>query len=735
MILILAVTTIGSYWQVYQTNEDVDQVLNIQTPMEHSVWEMENSTITASQALINYSQYVDSENLDQANTSVSHFELSLDQFIALASTDDLAYMGSQLSSFQDESVRLNNEIVALVDKQNTGLESFLEDIEKIGDSVENWLRNQIEPDDPDAAIKLETAFGMEFSVLSISTTIGKYTVHPETSLQHGIQESESDFQGYVEMYRGTVMSDLEESWLAEIGDDFDDVIDDANDLMVIADNLNTSLGEYEQNTQQIIAVLNDEVQPLLGPELAQAVDDANDSFVATKTWILVLGILGLAIGCGLAWIVSRRIVLSLRGLQKGAKAVADGKLEHRFYIDVKDEFGQIALTLNQVLENIGRSREALGESEETAWQLLDATTDSVFLMDLRGVILASNEVAAARYNKSLEQMIDTSFYDLLPADLMASRKAQIAEVVKTGIPFHFEDDREGMVLDTRIFPVISPENGRVVRISIFSRDITTRKWVEDVTESLGRRNELILEAAGEGIYGLDTQGRTTFVNPAAARMLGYKPGDLIGQFHHELVHHSKLNGMPYLSSQCPIHAAFRDGIARTNVDDEVFWRKDGTSFPIEYTAIPILENEKVVGAVVTFRDITERKHMEIALLRSEERYRSMFESPATLIISVDGEGIIVDCNPRVQRMMGYIPDEMISHDLIQFVHEDYHTLVQTSLHDVLAKGFDYNKQYKMTRKDGTEIDVNVNYASVKDENGEYVRTICMIDDVTERVKT
>jgi len=588
VILILAITTIVSYWQVYQTGEDVDQVINVQTPMEQAASEMENSITTASQAIINYSRDFDPENLDQSNTSASRFEISLDQFIALASSDELAGIGSQLSTFHDESIRLNHEIVALADKQYTSFESLLEDIEEIGDSVENRLRNQIDPNDPDAVIKLEAVFGMEFSLLSMSPAIGEYTVQPDTSLQQDIQKSQTDFKGYVEMYRSSVMSDFEESWLTEIGEDFDDVIDDANNLMVIADGLNASLGQYEQNTQQIIAVLNDEVQPLLDPALAQAVDDANDSLNATKTWILVLGILGLVIGCGLAWIISRRIVLSLRGLQKGAKAIAEGKLEHRFYIDIKDEFGQIALALNQMLENIGRSREALGESEETAWQLLDATTDSVFLMDLRGVIVASNEVAAARYNKSLEQMIDASYYDLLPADLMASRKAQIAEVIKTSIPFHFEDDREGMVLDTRIFPVINPENGRVSRISIFARDITTRKWVEDVTESLGRRNELILEAAGEGIYGLDTQGRTTFVNPAAARMLGYKPGDLIGQYHHELVHHSRLNGMPYPSSQCPIHAAFRDGVVRTNVDDEVFWRKDGTSFPVEYTSTPIM---------------------------------------------------------------------------------------------------------------------------------------------------
>ena len=83
--------------------------------------------------------------------------------------------------------------------------------------------------------------------------------------------------------------------------------------------------------------------------------------------------------------------------------------------------------------------------------------------------------------------------------------------------------------------------------------------MEDVTEQLARRNQLILEAAGEGIFGLNTQGKATFVNPAAAAMLGYKPEELVGQHHHEKVHHSKPDGKPYPHQECPIYAAFKDG--------------------------------------------------------------------------------------------------------------------------------------------------------------------------------
>lgn len=136
-------------------------------------------------------------------------------------------------------------------------------------------------------------------------------------------------------------------------------------------------------------------------------------------------------------------------------------------------------------------------------------------------------------------------------------------------------------------------------------------------EQLNRRNELILSAAGEGVYGLDLQGNTTFVNPAAARMIGWKIEELLGKHQHTLLHHSKPDGTPYPELECPIYAATQDGEVH-HVDREVFWRKDGTSFPVEYTSSPIQKQGRSIGAVVVFQDITERKKAEKALRSAKE---------------------------------------------------------------------------------------------------------------------
>jgi PAS domain S-box-containing protein len=135
-------------------------------------------------------------------------------------------------------------------------------------------------------------------------------------------------------------------------------------------------------------------------------------------------------------------------------------------------------------------------------------------------------------------------------------------------------------------------------------------------ERLSNYNRLLMESTGEGIYGLDLAGNCTFLNAAGAELLGVTPGALLGMPMHALTHHTRPDGTPYPADQCPILAAYQPG-GGCRVDDEVFWRADGTSFPVEYSAYPIVDNGVVEGAVVTFADITRRKRAEEELRRAK----------------------------------------------------------------------------------------------------------------------
>jgi PAS domain S-box-containing protein len=125
-------------------------------------------------------------------------------------------------------------------------------------------------------------------------------------------------------------------------------------------------------------------------------------------------------------------------------------------------------------------------------------------------------------------------------------------------------------------------------------------------------SELLLNAVGEGVYGFDTQGRAIFVNPAAEQMTGWSSEELLGKNIHQYHHHSHADGSNYPACECKIYNTAQDGKER-NVNGEVFWRKDGTSFPVEYTTKAVYKNGNIIGAVAVFRDVSQQLNSDLAL--------------------------------------------------------------------------------------------------------------------------
>ena len=174
--------------------------------------------------------------------------------------------------------------------------------------------------------------------------------------------------------------------------------------------------------------------------------------------------------------------------------------------------------------------------------------------------------------------------------------------------------------------------------------IATWQRVERVFQDIERENQLILRAAGEGIYGVNAEGKTTFVNPAAERMLGWSADELVGKEIHPIVHHTHHDGRHYPDHDCPIYAAFRDGAVH-QVDGEVFWRKDGTPVWVEYTSTPIRDRGVVVGAVIVFRDVSQRRDADEKLhaaLAEVDRLRERLELENAYL----QEEIRIETNPR-----------------------------------------------------------------------------------------
>lgn len=180
--------------------------------------------------------------------------------------------------------------------------------------------------------------------------------------------------------------------------------------------------------------------------------------------------------------------------------------------------------------------------------------------------------------------------------------------------------------------------------------------------------ELLLASTGEGIYGVDLDGRCIFINRAGAEMLGYTPEEVIGRNMHDLMHHSRADGSHYPSADCPIFQAFRRG-QPCRLDGDVLWRADGTSFQAEYSSYPIRDRDRIAGAVVTFVDISERKQAEELLRRAhDELEQRVAERTRELTGALDE---VARSNERLRRLFAHL----------QTVREEERQRIARELHD------------------------------------------------------
>jgi PAS domain S-box-containing protein len=225
---------------------------------------------------------------------------------------------------------------------------------------------------------------------------------------------------------------------------------------------------------------------------------------------------------------------------------------------------------------------------------------------------------------------------------------------------HFGRGEAGVVLSARGRDEVAQVAGA------FNRMVGERKRAEEALRKSEEQVRLLLECAGEGIYGLDLEGRCTFANAECLRLLGYDDvGALLGENMHELIHHTRPDGSPYPQSECLILQAFRKG-AGTHCDGEVLWRADGTCFPAEYRSFPVVREGETIGAVINFSDITERKQAAEALGESEQLFsRAFHASPALFAIASPEDGKLYDVNETWLATLGYDREEVLKHSVLE----------------------------------------------------------------------
>ena len=244
----------------------------------------------------------------------------------------------------------------------------------------------------------------------------------------------------------------------------------------------------------------------------------------------------------------------------------------------------IDVTVQRVAET------AIRESEARYRQIVEGSLGMVCTHSIDGTILSINEHGAQGIGRSVDEVVGRSFHDFLFPGHHDNLETYFETLLQTG-------EAQGLLHmqhtngEERVFAyrnrLVEPLDGPRYVLA-FGVDITEQIRAEEQLRSLIRQSNSVLESVGDGIYGVDLEGRVTVVNPAAAQMLGYKPEEILGRNMHELIHHSYADGTPYPKSESPIQASLENRTT-IRVSNEVFWRKDGTSFPVEYVSRPQIE--------------------------------------------------------------------------------------------------------------------------------------------------
>jgi PAS domain S-box-containing protein len=265
----------------------------------------------------------------------------------------------------------------------------------------------------------------------------------------------------------------------------------------------------------------------------------------------------------------------------------------------------LSLGIIQLNKQLREKQKLLRKNEAHARATFEQAAVGIAHASPYGDILSANRKYCEITGYTEYELKKLNFNDLIQSDELSS-EIELFDRLRQGKVDHFtrqqqcrrKDGNRAWVLTT--VSAVRDEHGDLDFLVAVADDISKLKQLEhDVVQQQHQKN-MILEMAGDGILGLDTEGHHTFVNPAAAEMLGYKVDEMLGKPSHPMWHHSYPDGKHFPESDCPITSVLQTGEMRRGIN-QYFWRKDGSVFPVEFISNPLIEDDKVIGAVVIFR--------------------------------------------------------------------------------------------------------------------------------------
>jgi PAS domain S-box-containing protein len=315
---------------------------------------------------------------------------------------------------------------------------------------------------------------------------------------------------------------------------------------------------------------------------------------------------------------------------------------------------QYLIVSGQDVTSMRQAEMALLNSETRYRHVVENSLGFIFTCTLDGRFTSMNSFTAESLGYTPEELNGRPLSDLLSIEGIRNFAESLKTIIKSGefqgtIPIRRKDGLERRILFRSKRMDLT---GSTSFVLTHGMDVTEQHEAEDELHLVRRQRELILAAVGDGIYGMDLEGKFTFMNPAGAKLLGYKVEEFKNMDVHDFIHHSHPDGSRHNRSNCPIVQGLnrRESV---RIRDDVFWKKDKTSFPVEYVATPIMDEGKIAGMVVSFQDVSERRRLdkmkdEFISTVSHELRTPLTSLRASLGLIVSGT---LDKRPEKQKQM------------------------------------------------------------------------------------
>ncbi len=400
---------------------------------------------------------------------------------------------------------------------------------------------------------------------------------------------------------------------------------------------------------------------------------------------------------------------------------------------VRDKTGAIAnvIVVSRDVTKRKRAEAKLKASEERFRCVVQTANDAIILTDGSGNIAAWNAAAQRMFGYSEEEVRGKPLTLMLPeryrerqqTGFRVTPAANASRFIAIALELH------GLRKDGSEFPLelslSTWTNDNETYYSAILRDITERERTRRALEELRRQNELLLTCAGEGICGLDSHGRITFMNPAGVKMLGYYVDDLVGRSFREVVHQTRPDEPPASPAQFPVQATLQTGTVQ-RVSEEVFWKKGGARFTASYVSTPIWEKGECAGAVVVFKDVTEHKQVSERL----REQAALLEHATDAICVIDMNACITFWNKGAARLYGWSASEAvgkIAHELL-FKGE---TKRPDEAFRKLIKNREWQGELRQVTRTGQELIVQSRWTLMHDSQGAPKSILVINTDITE----